>query len=86
VANFVGRSNIVEAEVDSHQADGRIVLSAAGSTLIARSATAEAVGAKVAVSLRPEKLSVALEGGEGPNRVRGTISDYTYHGNSTQLV
>ncbi|MBN8940190.1 MAG: ABC transporter ATP-binding protein [Rhizobiales bacterium] len=85
VANFVGRSNIVEAEVKGHEADGRLVLGAAGTTLISRAA-AEVVGTKVAVSLRPEKLSVAREGAGGPNSVRGTIADFTYHGNSTQLV
>uniref|UniRef100_UPI0013DADB59 TOBE domain-containing protein n=1 Tax=Stenotrophomonas maltophilia TaxID=40324 RepID=UPI0013DADB59 len=72
--------------VRGREADGRVVLGAAGTTLISRAADAQALGAKVAVSLRPEKLSVARGGADGPNSVRGTIADFTYHGNSTQLV
>ncbi|QCI66338.1 ABC transporter ATP-binding protein [Phreatobacter stygius] len=86
VANFVGRSNIVEAEIKGGEGDGRIALAAAGTTLISSNPAGQAAGTKIAVSLRPEKLTVGLGDAEGPNRIRGTIADYTYHGNSTQLV
>ncbi|MEV6998218.1 ABC transporter ATP-binding protein [Streptomyces sp. NPDC093982] len=93
VANFLGTSNFIEAEVDS-KSGGDIVLKAAGGKLVlpeARCSAAAATGGKVLVGVRPEKISLthADEAGEipeGRNRITGKIADSSFIGVSTQYV
>ncbi|MGW6734225.1 ABC transporter ATP-binding protein [Streptomyces sp. NPDC055013] len=93
VANFLGTSNFIEAEVDS-KSGGDIVLKAAGGKLVlpeSRCSAATATGGKVLVGVRPEKISLthADEAGEipeGRNRITGRIADSSFIGVSTQYV
>ncbi|WP_435806826.1 ABC transporter ATP-binding protein [Streptomyces canus] len=93
VANFLGTSNLIEAEVDS-RSGGEIVLKAGGGKLVlpeARYAGPTTTGGKVLVGVRPEKISLthADEAGEipeGRNRITGTIADSSFIGVSTQYV
>ncbi|MEU8849870.1 ABC transporter ATP-binding protein [Streptomyces sp. NPDC048564] len=93
VANFLGTSNFIEAEVDS-KSGGDIVLKAAGGKLVlpeVRCSAATATGGKVLVGVRPEKISLthADEAGEipeGRNRITGKIADSSFIGVSTQYV
>jgi spermidine/putrescine transport system ATP-binding protein len=93
VANFLGTSNLVEAEVDSRAGDD-IVVKAAGDKLVlpgARCATPARTGDKVLVGVRPEKIGLthADDAGsvpEGRNRLTGTISSTSFLGVSTQYV
>ncbi|MFF5479581.1 ABC transporter ATP-binding protein [Streptomyces sp. NPDC012935] len=93
VANFLGTSNFIEAEVDTKSGDD-IVLKAAGGKLVlpeARCGAATATGGKVLVGVRPEKISLthADEAGEipeGRNRITGRIADSSFIGVSTQYV
>ncbi|MET7735505.1 ABC transporter ATP-binding protein [Streptomyces sp. NPDC005402] len=93
VANFLGTSNLIEAEVDA-TSGGEIVLKAGGGKLVlpeARYAGPATTGGKVLVGVRPEKISLthadqAGEIPEGRNRITGRIADSSFIGVSTQYV
>ena len=93
VANFLGTSNLIEAEVDS-ATGGEIVLKAADCKLTlpeVRCAAPTVTGGKVLVGIRPEKISLvhADDAGEipaGRNRISGKIADSSFIGVSTQYV
>ncbi|OIK29115.1 ABC transporter ATP-binding protein [Streptomyces malaysiense] len=93
VANFLGTSNLIEAEVDTKSGDD-IVLKAAGDKLVlpaARCGAPAPAGGKVLVGIRPEKIALAHAddaGGipEGRNRLTGKIADASFIGVSTQYV
>ncbi|MEW2497072.1 ABC transporter ATP-binding protein [Streptomyces nodosus] len=93
VANFLGTSNLIEAEVDS-RSGGSIVLKAGGGRLSlpeARCSAPATAGGKVLVGVRPEKISLthaddAGEIPEGRNRITGTVADSSFIGVSTQYV
>ncbi|MFS8202072.1 ABC transporter ATP-binding protein [Streptomyces sp. CWNU-52B] len=93
VANFLGTSNFIEAEVDTRSGD-EIALKAGGGRLVlpgARCSAPTTTGGKVLVGVRPEKISLthADEAGgipAGRNRITGTIADSSFLGVSTQYV
>ncbi|MBZ3904116.1 ABC transporter ATP-binding protein [Streptomyces griseiscabiei] len=93
VANFLGTSNLIEAEVDSKNG-GDIVLKAGDGKLVlpeARCPAPATAGGKVLVGVRPEKITLthADDAGEipaGRNRVTGTIAATSFIGVSTQYV
>ncbi|MEO3977340.1 ABC transporter ATP-binding protein [Streptomyces sp. CAU 1734] len=93
VANFLGTSNLIEAEVVS-QGGGEVAVSVAGAVLrlpAARCATAPVTGGRVLAGVRPEKISlVHADGagavGEGRNRFTGTIAAAGFIGVSTQYI
>ncbi|CAM5428092.1 Gamma-aminobutyraldehyde dehydrogenase [Streptomyces griseoloalbus] len=93
VANFLGTSNFIEAEVDS-ASGSEIVLKAGGGTLVlpeARNSAPARTGGKVLLGVRPEKISLthADEAGEipeGRNRITGRIAHSSFIGVSTQYV
>ncbi|TXJ78637.1 ABC transporter ATP-binding protein [Streptomyces lavendulae] len=93
VANFLGTSNLIEAEVDTRSGDD-IVLKAAGNKLVlpaARCSAPTPAGGRVLVGIRPEKIALAHadDAGaipEGRNRLTGRIADASFIGVSTQYV
>ncbi|MEU9241126.1 ABC transporter ATP-binding protein [Streptomyces sp. NPDC048385] len=93
VANFLGTSNLIEAEVDTKNGDD-IVLRAGGGKLVlpgARCSAPATNGDKVLVGIRPEKISLthADDAGsvpEGRNRITGKVVDASFIGVSTQYV
>ncbi|MDT0439944.1 MULTISPECIES: ABC transporter ATP-binding protein [Streptomyces] len=93
VANFLGTSNLIEAEVDTRSGED-IVLRAGGGKLVlpgSRCSAPTTAGGKVLVGVRPEKISLAHadEAGavpEGRNRITGRIADSSFIGVSTQYV
>ncbi|MFF8954523.1 ABC transporter ATP-binding protein [Streptomyces sp. NPDC014894] len=93
VANFLGTSNLIEAEVLS-TAGGEVLVTAAGARLrlpAGRCATAPAAGGALLVGIRPEKMSLvhADDTGtvaDGRNRLTGTIAAAAFIGVSTQYV
>ncbi|MET9955695.1 ABC transporter ATP-binding protein [Streptomyces sp. NPDC006339] len=92
VANFLGTSNLIEAEVA--ETGDQVVVTAGGGRLrvpAERCASAVRAGEKVLVGVRPEKISLAHaddagEIAEGRNRVTGRIVDSSFIGVSTQYV
>lgn len=92
VANFLGTSNLIEAEVLETGAD--VVVTAGGGKLRVpgdRCTSAARQGGKVLVGVRPEKISLAHADdagsiADGRNRVTGRIVDSSFIGVSTQYV
>ncbi|MGW2997599.1 ABC transporter ATP-binding protein, partial [Streptomyces sp. NPDC001193] len=93
VANFLGTSNLIEAEVlEAGGAD--VTVGSAGATLrlpAARCSTTPKAGGKLLVGVRPEKMSLVHADEEdtvaaGRNKVRGTIAASSFIGVSTQFV
>ncbi|MCZ4100902.1 ABC transporter ATP-binding protein [Streptomyces sp. SID13666] len=93
VANFLGTSNLIEAEVTGTSGDD-LLLVAGGQKLAlptARCSAKTAVGGRVLAGVRPEKISVAHRDDEdsiadGRNRIPGRIVDSSFIGVSTQFV
>ncbi|QFR00635.1 ABC transporter ATP-binding protein [Streptomyces phaeolivaceus] len=93
VANFLGTSNLIEAEVDS-KSGGDIVLKGGDGKLVlpeARCSAPATTGGKVLVGVRPEKITLthADDAGEipvGRNRITGKIAATSFIGVSTQYV
>ncbi|MFF3760437.1 ABC transporter ATP-binding protein [Streptomyces sp. NPDC002185] len=92
VANFLGTSNLIEAEVVETGAD--VVVTAGGGKLRVpgeRCTSAARQGGTVLVGVRPEKISLAHADdagsiADGRNRVTGRIVDSSFIGVSTQYV
>ncbi|MFD3661135.1 ABC transporter ATP-binding protein [Streptomyces sp. NPDC058659] len=95
VANFLGTSNLIEAEVLETGSSGADVLVTAGGGKLRvpgdRCTSAVRQGGKVLVGVRPEKISLAHADdagsiADGRNRVTGRIVDSSFIGVSTQYV
>jgi spermidine/putrescine transport system ATP-binding protein len=93
VANFLGTSNLIEAEIDTRSGDDIVLRAGDGKLLLpgARCSAATTTGGKVLVGVRPEKITLthADDAGRipgGRNRVTGTIADSSFIGVSTQYV
>ncbi|WP_030758737.1 ABC transporter ATP-binding protein [Streptomyces griseus] len=92
VANFLGTSNLIEAEVVGTGSD--VVVTAGGGKLRLpgdRCTDAVRQGGKLLVGVRPEKISLAHADdagsiADGRNRVTGRIVDSSFIGVSTQYV
>ncbi|UUN29477.1 ABC transporter ATP-binding protein [Streptomyces sp. FIT100] len=93
VANFLGTSNLIEADV-VEAGDGQVLVTAADARLRVppvRCATQPRTGGKLLVGVRPEKISLAHaddagEIADGRNRITGRIADSSFIGVSTQFV
>ncbi|MBD0744500.1 ABC transporter ATP-binding protein [Streptomyces sp. CBMA152] len=93
VANFLGTSNLIEAEVVARSGED-VVVTAGGAKLTlpgGRCSAPATDGGKILVGVRPEKISLAHRDDEssiadGRNRVPGTIVDSSFIGVSTQYV
>jgi len=80
VAGFLGVSNLLNGVVT---ADETVRVDGAGEVRVA--AGLPAPGSRVAIGVRPEKLS--LDGdGDGANSLRGTVAERAYIGVATQYV
>ncbi|MFI5699414.1 ABC transporter ATP-binding protein [Streptomyces xanthochromogenes] len=93
VANFLGTSNLIEAEVVEKSGED-VVVTAGGAKLRlpgGRCSAATSSGGKLLVGVRPEKISLAHRDDEGAvtdgrNRVTGRIVDSSFIGVSTQYL
>ncbi|MFJ3190019.1 ABC transporter ATP-binding protein [Streptomyces halstedii] len=91
VANFLGTSNLIEAEIVSAGTD--VVVSAGGGTLrlpAGRCPAPAPSGGRLLVGVRPEKISLDpaadADPGDGRNRVTGRITEAGFLGVSTQYL
>lgn len=93
VANFLGTSNFIEAEIAGRSGDDLTLKAGDGKLVLpaARCTAPTTTGGKVILGVRPEKISLthADEAGqipEGRNRITGRIADSSFIGVSTQYV
>ncbi|MEV0780777.1 ABC transporter ATP-binding protein [Streptomyces sp. NPDC050428] len=93
VANFLGTSNLIEADVAEKTGDEVVVMSAGVKLRLPadRCTTQVSDGGRLLVGVRPEKISLAHADDEGSvpagrNRITGRIVDSSFIGVSTQYV
>lgn len=93
VANFLGTSNLIEADVAERTGDEMVVTSAGVKLRLPadRCTTQVPDGGRLLVGVRPEKISLAHADDEGDipagrNRLTGRIVDSSFIGVSTQYV
>ncbi|MEU4999372.1 ABC transporter ATP-binding protein [Streptomyces sp. NPDC021622] len=93
VANFLGTSNFIEAEIAGRSGDDLTLKAGDGKLTLpaARCSASTATGGKVLLGVRPEKISLthadaAGEIPDGRNRITGRIADSSFIGVSTQYV
>jgi spermidine/putrescine transport system ATP-binding protein len=91
VAGFIGTSNIFDALVRDRAGDNLVLEAAEGDRILVPVESGPTLGAgdKVAVTVRPEKLTIVGEDdpvGENLCSVGGTIVEVVYQGVSTQYV
>ncbi|MFC6595673.1 ABC transporter ATP-binding protein [Kitasatospora paranensis] len=88
VANFLGQSNLIPAEVTGRSGDD-LLLDAGGTRLAVPRARCATDATKVYLGVRPEKITIAHASAaapEGRNRIDGTVVDSSFIGVSTQYV
>ncbi|MDH6710321.1 spermidine/putrescine transport system ATP-binding protein [Kitasatospora sp. MAA19] len=88
VANFLGQSNLLPAEVTGTDG-GDLLLTAAGARLAVPKARCATDAKQVHLGVRPEKITIAhasAEVADGRNRLAGTVLDSSFIGVSTQYV
>jgi len=88
VANFLGQSNLIPAEVTG-TSDGDLLVTASGVRLAMPKSRCATDAKKVYLGVRPEKITLAAAGAEiaeGRNRLAGTVIDSSFIGVSTQYV
>ncbi|NBE54969.1 ABC transporter ATP-binding protein [Streptomyces boluensis] len=93
VANFLGTSNLIEAEIAGQDGDTLTLKAGDGKLVLpaARCSAPTSTGGKVLVGIRPEKISLAHadDAGEiptGRNRLTGRVTATSFIGVSTQYV
>jgi spermidine/putrescine transport system ATP-binding protein len=88
VAAFLGASNLLEGEVkDQANGDATVLLSAGTSVMVPVDRIPQDAGTRVKVGVRPEKITIAPEGGSVPaglNSIAGVLRMSTYIGVSHQ--
>lgn len=87
VAEFVGDINLIEGEVTAVEGELVTVESAhVGTLVLDEEASRPAIGDRIAIGIRPEKLSLSHDApAQAVNRVRGEIWDIGYLGDVTMI-
>jgi iron(III) transport system ATP-binding protein len=80
VANFIGETNFLEGRV-AERSNGGIRVETTVGTLFSTRAADFQTGDPVALSIRPESLSVSVEPTGVPNELAATVRSATYLGN-----
>ncbi len=85
VAGFIGDINLIEGGVVEANGAGAVIEDSGGRRFQVAEADGAAVGAKVAIALRPEKLRIAAAAGsaDDPNAVHGRVWDIGYLGDKS---
>jgi spermidine/putrescine transport system ATP-binding protein len=86
VADFLGVSNLLDAEALGETADGRCRLRSGDLELLAASRSHTSARGPVKVVVRPERVRVEAPRKTGENRLPGTIERVVYAGPISQLV
>ena len=89
VAGFIGTSNLIEGTVASMDGTTAVLARAAGETITVPDAVraGATVGARLHVTVRPEKISLGSDEPEaGRCALRGRVAEVVYLGSSTQYA
>ena len=85
VAGFIGENNALPGEVERVDGEFCAVRLRSGESIVARAVNIAGVGKPTAVSLRPERVALMNGGGDGHNRLTGTVAEAIYLGDHTRL-
>ncbi len=80
VADFIGDTNFLPAEVVTFEGETAQVRLASGKTIVARTPEGEAVQGKVTLAVRPEHATI---GAEDAGLLSGTLGEVVYFGTDT---
>jgi ABC-type Fe3+/spermidine/putrescine transport system ATPase subunit len=82
VARFIGESNFCEGEVVAVERGGLVVKRADGTLVAARGGEGREVGARVQISVRPERVELTLpdDAPAGHNRLPARVRQVVYRG------
>lgn len=86
VADFLGKSNFIRGHVVSAGEEEFIFATPKGQFSQHVNGVRPAVGADVAVALRPEKMSIVGPGERRDNALTGIVSEWSYFGSEFRLV
>jgi putative spermidine/putrescine transport system ATP-binding protein len=88
VANFVGENNVLSGTVETLDKDLCRVALSAGGTVMARAVNVSGAGAATSLSVRPERVSILMDGtsGEQPNRLPAKVQNTIYLGDHALAV
>ncbi len=84
VADFLGVSNVIDAEALGRHTDGGCRVGIGGTELVAGSGDIDASG-PVKIMLRPERLEIGAADDAGPNQLLGEVERLVYMGSTTQM-
>jgi putative spermidine/putrescine transport system ATP-binding protein len=84
VATFIGENNTISGEVMSVDGGMCRIRAGDGSVIIARAGEGLKLGARAALVLRPERISLAPSA-DMPNRFTATVKEVIYHGDHMRL-
>ena len=79
VADFVGRANLVIADVAERVSDTEVIVTALGSTLRTR-CSGKQIGDQVSLSIRPENIRSHTNAPDRPNVIPGTVEKVEFLG------
>jgi iron(III) transport system ATP-binding protein len=82
VADFIGTTNFLEAEVLGPAADGSMRLRTAAGDIQARCPEGVRAGESVSISIRPENIRVSAEPISAPNVLQGLLEQQVFLGES----
>ena len=85
VADFLGVSNLIEAQATGASGEGVALLLGSGISIEATRGAVEARGA-VKVVIRPERVKIEPEGATGSNRVGALVTRSIYLGNGVRVI
>ncbi len=86
VAGFIGSANLLPGEVVGTDGDDTVVALTAGHTVRSRTDVERAVGARVSVMLRPERLTATNESQDEGRSIEGTVVDVVFQGATARIV
>ena len=85
VADFVGEATLVDARVESRNADGVVVRLGDGPVRLTARSEGSSADDRVTLVLRPEKLRLVVDGGgPAPNVFPAIVTDAVYLGETTK--
>jgi iron(III) transport system ATP-binding protein len=85
VADFIGRTNLLEAKVVAADGDGHYRLATALGELHATSTEPLRVGDAVSISIRPEDIELSEQRPQGPNVCAGTVIAKVFLGDTVDF-
>ncbi len=80
VASFLGSVNLFDGKVVQRTGNQVLIEGASGELYRMHCELPLAIGTAASVAVRPEKIRLARDEGDAPNRIRGTVEDIAYLG------